>query len=47
MGASLGLDRLLAAMEELDMVEKVATPAAVFISFFDKNRLGDYLRGDD
>lgn len=43
-GASLGLDRLLAAMEELAMVEKVATPAPVFIPFFDKNRLHDYLR---
>ena len=28
-GASLGLDRLLAAMEELGMIEKVATPAPV------------------
>jgi histidyl-tRNA synthetase len=43
-GASLGLDRLLAAMEELGMIEKVATPAPVFIPFFDKDRLHDYLR---
>ena len=43
-GASLGLDRLLAAMEELGMVEKVATPAPVFIPYFDKDRLHDYLR---
>ena len=43
-GASLGLDRLLAAMEELGMIEKVATPAPVFIPFFDAGRLGDYLR---
>jgi histidyl-tRNA synthetase len=43
-GASLGLDRLLAAMEELGMVEKVATPAPVFIPYFDKSRLHDYLR---
>jgi len=43
-GASLGLDRLLAAMEELGMVEKVATPAPIFIAMFDANRLGDYLR---
>ena len=42
-GASLGLDRLLAAMEELGMVEKVATPAPVFIPFFDAERLGQYL----
>lgn len=43
-GASLGLDRLLAAMEELGMVEKVATPAPVFIPYFDKDRLHGYLR---
>lgn len=43
-GASLGLDRLLAAMEELDMIEKVTTPAAVFIPYFAKDRLHDYLR---
>jgi histidyl-tRNA synthetase len=42
-GASLGLDRLLAAMEELGMVEKVATPAPVFIPYFDPERLGQYL----
>jgi histidyl-tRNA synthetase len=43
-GASLGLDRLLAAMEELGMVEKVSTPAPVFIPFFDAAHLHDYLR---
>lgn len=43
-GASLGLDRLLAAMEELGGVEKVRTPAPVFIPWFDKDRLHDYLR---
>jgi len=43
-GASLGLDRLLAAMEELGMVEKVSTPAPVFIPYFDAARLHDYLR---
>ena len=42
-GASLGLDRLLAAMEELGMIEKVATPAPVFIPYFDPERLGQYL----
>jgi len=42
-GASLGLDRLLAAMEELGMIEKVGTPAPVFIPWFDKDRLHDYL----
>ncbi|HEY4759280.1 MAG TPA: histidine--tRNA ligase [Thermoguttaceae bacterium] len=43
-GASLGLDRLLSAMEELGMIEKVATPAPVFIPFFDPTRLHDYLK---
>lgn len=43
-GASLGLDRLLAAMEELGLIDQVRTPAPVFIPFFDKERLGDYLR---
>ncbi|MEZ6069092.1 MAG: histidine--tRNA ligase [Pirellulales bacterium] len=43
-GASLGLDRLLAAMEELGLVEKVATPAPVFIPFFESDRLHDYLQ---
>ena len=43
-GASLGLDRLLAAMEELGMVGKVRTPAEVFVAFFDERRLNDYLR---
>ena len=42
-GASLGLDRLLAAMEELKMLAKVHTPAPVFVPFFDRQRLGDYL----
>jgi histidyl-tRNA synthetase len=43
-GASLGLDRLLAAMEKLGLLEKVATPAAVFIPYFDPGRLHEYLR---
>lgn len=43
-GASLGLDRLLAAMEELEMLEKVRTPAEVLVTYFDRDRLGDYLR---
>ena len=43
-GASLGLDRLLAALEELGLVEKVSTPAQVFIPFFDGGRFHDYLR---
>jgi histidyl-tRNA synthetase len=43
-GASLGLDRLLAAMEELGMLAKALTPAQVFIPYFDATRLGDYFR---
>ncbi|HEY2882554.1 MAG TPA: histidine--tRNA ligase, partial [Pirellulales bacterium] len=43
-GASLGLDRLLAGMEELGMLPKVSTPAAIFIPYFDAGRLADYLR---
>ena len=43
-GASLGLDRLLAAMEELGMIEGVQTPAPVFLPFFESTRRNDYLR---
>ncbi|HEX3726438.1 MAG TPA: histidine--tRNA ligase [Pirellulales bacterium] len=43
-GASLGLDRLLAALEELNLVRPERTPAPVFIPFFDGDRLHDYLR---
>jgi histidyl-tRNA synthetase len=42
-GASLGLDRLLAALEKLELVQKVSTPAPVFLPFFDASRLDDYL----
>ncbi|WP_145205842.1 histidine--tRNA ligase [Thalassoglobus polymorphus] len=43
-GASLGLDRLLAAMEELGLIDTATTPAQVFIAMFDQERLGDYLK---
>ena len=43
-GGSLGLDRLLAAMEELGMIEPVRTTAPVFIAYFDKDRLDTYLQ---
>lgn len=43
-GASLGLDRLLAALEELGQLEKIATTAPVFIAYFDSARLHDYLQ---
>jgi histidyl-tRNA synthetase len=41
-GASLGLDRLLAALEELKLLETTATPAPVFMVQFSAERLGDY-----
>lgn len=43
-GASLGLDRLLAAMEELQLLGETATPAQVLIAYFDTNHLADYHR---
>ncbi len=43
-GASLGLDRLLAAMDELNLLPKVATAAPVLMVQFDTERLGDYQR---
>ena len=43
-GASLGLDRLLAAMEELGMLPAAKTAAQVFIPYFDATRLGDYFQ---
>ncbi len=43
-GASLGLDRLLAALEELSLISASATPAPVMIAFFDPHRLHDYLK---
>jgi histidyl-tRNA synthetase len=41
-GASLGLDRLLAALEELKLLQTVATPAPVLLVQFSADRLGDY-----
>ena len=43
-GASLGLDRLLSALEELGRLEQTSTPAPVFLPFFDAHRRDDYLR---
>ena len=43
-GASLGLDRLLAAMEELRLLEKSATPTVVFMVQFSAEHLGEYQR---
>ncbi len=43
-GASLGLDRLLAAMEQLQLLPTASTPAPVFIAYFDPSHRDDYLR---
>ena len=43
-GASLGLDRLLAALEELKLLKSTTTPAPVFIVQFTAERIGDYQR---
>jgi histidyl-tRNA synthetase len=43
-GASLGIDRLLAGLEELGRLERVETPADVFLAHFDATHLADYLR---
>jgi histidyl-tRNA synthetase len=45
-GASLGLDRLIAAMEELKhpLLTSQSTPAEVLVVQFDASRLGDYQR---
>lgn len=43
-GASLGLDRLLAAMEELGKLPSIKTPADILIVYFDADRLNDYLQ---
>jgi histidyl-tRNA synthetase len=43
-GASLGLDRLLSAMEELHLLPAAQAPAPVLIVQFLAERLGDYER---
>ncbi|MDO5309036.1 MAG: histidine--tRNA ligase [Planctomycetia bacterium] len=42
-GASLGLDRLFAGLEELGMLEKTATPVSVFIPLFDEALTTQYV----
>ena len=42
-GASLGVDRLLDAMEDLDMLPAKSAPCPVFLPLFEKDRTGDYL----
>jgi histidyl-tRNA synthetase len=41
-GASLGLDRLLAALEKLGKIPAQTAPASVFIALFDAERTIDY-----
>ena len=43
-GASLGIDRLLAGLEELGQASTVETPAEVFLVHFDERHVADYLR---
>jgi histidyl-tRNA synthetase len=43
-GAALGIDRLLTAMEKLNLLPKATTPAPVLIVQFSADRLGDYQR---
>ncbi|WP_146535297.1 histidine--tRNA ligase [Rubripirellula reticaptiva] len=43
-GASLGLDRLLAAMEQLNLLPDASTPAPVLIAYFDETHRDDYLK---
>jgi histidyl-tRNA synthetase len=43
-GASLGVDRLLAALENMGQISAASTPAPVLIVLFDEQYLGDYLR---
>jgi len=43
-GASLGLDRLIASLEKQNLLPKVSTPAPVFVAQFAADRLGDYQR---
>jgi histidyl-tRNA synthetase len=43
-GASLGLDRLIAAMEQLQLLPTASTPAPVLVAFFDESYRNDYLR---
>jgi histidyl-tRNA synthetase len=43
-GASLGLDRLIAAMEQLNLLSKVATPAPILVVMFDDQYREQYLR---
>lgn len=43
-GASLGLDRLLAAMEQLGLLPQASKPCPLMVAFFDSSHRDDYLR---
>lgn len=43
-GASLGLDRMLAALEELGLAQGGSTPAPVLVTMFERDRAADYLK---
>jgi len=43
-GASLGLDRLLAALETLDKLSTTSKPCPVMITYFDADHRDDYLK---
>ncbi len=43
-GASLGLDRLLAAMESLGRIEPIRASAPVLVTYFEKTGFHDYLK---
>jgi len=43
-GASLGLDRMLAALEELGLVESRTTPAQVLVTMFSREHVAEYQR---
>lgn len=43
-GASLGLDRMLAALEELGKTRKATTPAPVLVTMMEQEHVVDYLR---
>lgn len=43
-GASLGIDRLFAGLEELGMIDRVSSPVGVLIPLFDRELLPEYLK---
>lgn len=43
-GASLGLDRLLAAMEKLNLLKEISATAPIFVPYFDEGHRDNYLK---